>query len=86
MALNFINPSRSFDASGKRIGFVGHDGMFEIPFYVSAELFPKAGCESDYLAAFDAGIDVIHEAARKVYVFGSQEVYVLNRKNCRSLN
>ncbi|TIX53614.1 MAG: DUF1488 domain-containing protein, partial [Mesorhizobium sp.] len=34
MTLNFPNRSRSYDAAAKRIRFVGHDGMFEVPFFV----------------------------------------------------
>lgn len=32
MSLSFPNQSRSYEEAGKRIRFIGHDGMFEIPF------------------------------------------------------
>ena len=42
MALNFPNPSRSFDESRKGVRFVGHDGVFEVPFFIEADALVKA--------------------------------------------
>lgn len=54
MSLSFPNQSRSYEEAGKRIRFIGHDGMFEIPFFAGADLFPAATSEAGYLSAFDA--------------------------------
>ena len=43
MALSFPNPSRSFDESRKGVRFVGHDGVFEVPFFIEADALAKAG-------------------------------------------
>ena len=32
MTLGFPNPSRSFDEVRNAVRFIGHDGMFEVPF------------------------------------------------------
>ena len=37
MALTFPNRSRSYDDVGQHIRFLGHDGMFEIPFLIEIE-------------------------------------------------
>ena len=50
MSLSFPNRSRSYDASARRIRFIGHDGMFEVPFLVDADVFPNANTEAGYLA------------------------------------
>ena len=36
MTLNFPNPTRSYDEKRKAVRFVGHDGMFEVPFFIEA--------------------------------------------------
>ena len=37
MSLAFPNPSRSFDEVRNAVRFIGHDGMFEVPFFVEAD-------------------------------------------------
>ncbi len=37
MTLNFPNPTRSYDERRKAVHFVGHDGVFEIPFFIEAD-------------------------------------------------
>ena len=37
MALTFPNQSRSYDEANKQIRFSGHDGMFEVRFFVDGE-------------------------------------------------
>lgn len=37
MALSFPNSARSYDEAHARVRFVGHDGMFEVRFYVLAD-------------------------------------------------
>jgi hypothetical protein len=74
MALIFPNRSRSFDETRKAIRFVGHDGMFEVPFFVRADALAQDGSappsEADALAAFDAARDSIYEAALRAYSRG----------------
>ena len=41
MSLTFPNRSRSYDEAGKRIRFVGHDGMFQISFSVAADAMTR---------------------------------------------
>ena len=36
MTLDFPNRSRSFDEARNAVRFIGHDGMFEVPFFVEA--------------------------------------------------
>jgi len=73
MTLAFLNPSRSFDEARNAILFFGHDGMFEIRFFVDiaalAEGQPRGSrmSEAQYLSAFDAMRASIHDVARKVY-------------------
>lgn len=72
MALSFPNSARSYDQAHSRVRFLGHDGMFEVRFYVLAEvlvggLSQRTASESDYLAAFDALRVRILEAARSAY-------------------
>ena len=52
MSLTFPNRSRSYDAAGRRIRFVGHDGMFQISFSVAADAMSKMRPET---AADEAG-------------------------------
>ena len=74
MTLLFPNPSRSFDFSRNAVSFVGYDDLAVITFYVDAGALAPAH-EGDYspdqcLIAFDHEIEVIHNAARKVYLKG----------------
>jgi hypothetical protein len=88
MALTFPNRSRSYDEAGQRVRFVGHDGMFEIPFGVELDALataksPAPTAEADYLAAFDSALDNIHGVARKVYSHGRKNAYLLTRSDFR---
>ncbi|OJU83012.1 DUF1488 domain-containing protein [Shinella sp. PSBB067] len=73
MTLAFPNPARSFDEVRNAVRFFGHDGMFEIRFFVEAEALAEgraraAGMsEAQCLSAFDAMRAPIYDAARKVY-------------------
>jgi hypothetical protein len=73
MTLAFLNPSRSFDEVRNAVLFFGHDGMFEIRFFVEtaalAEGQPRGSrmSEAQCLSAFDAMRASIHDVARKVY-------------------
>ncbi|AOF94484.1 DUF1488 family protein [Sinorhizobium sp. RAC02] len=79
MSLSFPNQSRSYEEAGKRIRFIGHDGMFEIPFFAGADLFPAATSEAAYLNAFDAARVAIYKAARRAYSGARRTTYVLTR-------
>jgi hypothetical protein len=73
MTLAFLNPSRSFDEARNAVLFFGHDGMFEIRFFVEAAALAEGRwrgasmSEAQCLSAFDAMRAAIHDVARKVY-------------------
>jgi hypothetical protein len=88
VTLNFPNRSRSYDAAAKRIRFVGHDGMFEVPFFVeiaalSATSPATSSGEAEYLSAFDAERSSIQDVAREAYSHGRKNMYVLTRADFR---
>ena len=45
MTLAFPNPSRSFDEVRNAVRFIGHDGMFEVRFFVEAGALAKSDTE-----------------------------------------
>jgi hypothetical protein len=61
MTLDFPNPSRSFDEARNAVRFTGHDGMFEVPFFIETDALAsthgKGGgleaMERAFLSAFD---------------------------------
>ncbi len=72
MTLGFPNQSRSYDPRGQRVRFGGHDGAFEVCFFVEQEVFsrinPRATLDEDgILREFDRYRDRILEAANKMY-------------------
>jgi hypothetical protein len=72
MTLAFPNPSRNFDEARHGVRFSGHDGMFEILFFVEAAVLAERQprtpqSEEQCLSAFDAKIASIHDVARKMY-------------------
>ena len=85
MTLAFPNPSRSFDEVRNVVRFHGHDGMFQIRFFIEAEalagsdvdLRRKGVSEAKCLAAFDALRPSIHEVARKAYSRKRRDSYTL---------
>lgn len=86
--LTFPNRSRSYDEAGQRVRFLGHDGMFEVPFFVEIEALPTATpgaatAEAGYLAAFDAARGSIHDVAREAYSCGRKSMYVLTSADFR---
>lgn len=88
MALTFPNRSRSYDESGRRIRFIGHDGMFEVPFLVEVDALSKAksrepGSETEHLAAFDAARESVHNVAREAYSHGRKNIYILTPADFR---
>ncbi len=86
MALSFPNRSRSYDTAHQRVRFLGHDGLFEVPFFVESAAFLNDGSrtgpvEEDCLAAFDAARSTIQDVARKAYSNGRKNMYVLTRSD-----
>ena len=88
MRLSFPNPSRSFDASSRRVCFWGYVSTIEISFFVEADALKRlcpemSGAEPGFLQAFDAARKRIYEVADKVYVRGGKEscAYILAAEN-----
>lgn len=83
MTLAFLNPSRSFDEKRNAIGFIGHDGMSEIRFFIEIDALEKLRhpatrlSEVQSLSAFDAMRASIHEAARKIYAHHHRKLNTL---------
>ncbi len=87
MSLEFPNRSRSFDEARNAVRFIGHDGMFEVPFFVEAAALVLQGkhqpSEADCLTAFDTARDSILNAARAAYSHGRRVSYTLTAANLR---
>ncbi|MEQ9245168.1 MAG: DUF1488 family protein [Nitratireductor sp.] len=84
MTLEFPNRSRSFDEGRNAVRFIGHDGMFEVSFFVEASaLAARAAGEANLLAAFDAARATIYDVAREIYGNVRRTVYVLTAKDFR---
>ena len=88
MRLTFPNPSRSFDASRRRVRFWGYDSAMEIFFYVEADALKRlcpdmSDAEAGFLQAFDSARDRIHEVASKIYGRGGRtpHAYVLSAED-----
>ncbi len=85
MTLAFPNPTRSFDETRNAVGFIGHDGMFAVRFFIEAGALAKSftqlrqtgATETKYLAAFDALVMSIHDVARKAYSHRRRDSYTL---------
>ena len=66
MTLEFLNPSRSFDEVRNAIRFIGHDGMFEVPFFVEVEALDlKEGDEIDIRVAGERAFDIERDRTRE---------------------
>lgn len=87
MTLEFPNPSRSFDKVRNAVRFIGHDGMFEVPFFVETAALAKLGkahlSEADSLTAFDTKRSSIHDVAREAYSHGRRTTYTLTAADFR---
>jgi Protein of unknown function (DUF1488) len=91
MTLAFPNPTRSFDETRNAVRFVGHDGMFQIRFFVEADVLTKshsakreaAALEVKCLSAFDALRTSIYDVARKAYSHDRRDSYTLTAANFR---
>lgn len=88
MTLEFPNPSRSFDEGRNAVLFIGHDGMFEVPFFIEADALASVsgkgcGAEAAYLSAFDTARRSIYDVARKLYSRGRQTSYTIRAADVR---
>jgi hypothetical protein len=91
MTLAFPNPSRSFDQTRRAVCFIGHDGMFQVRFFVEVEALgtfnDNAGggetAETAYLSAFDALRSSIQDAASKAYARERRNSYTLTASGFR---
>lgn len=91
MTLAFPNPSRSFDDVRNVVRFTGHDGMFQVRFFVEAGALtqPEASTqrtdawEAKCLSAFDAKRPSIHDVARKAYSRGRRDSFTLTAADFR---
>ena len=61
MTLAFPNPSRSFDDARNAVRFIGHDGMFEVRFFVEAGALAKSDIDC---AGRDVGNEIPHSFRR----------------------
>ncbi|MDQ7249936.1 DUF1488 family protein [Dongia sedimenti] len=83
MALNFPNPSRSYDSKKHCVRFWAHDASFEVPFFVEAAALRRidpqaAGDEPGLLNAFDLNRDRIRAAADRAYRRDRRGSYTLS--------
>ena len=84
MTLEFPNLTRSFDKTRNAVRFIGHDGMFEVPFLVeTSALVARTNSETSLLAAFDAARATINDVAREIYGNARRNVYVLKASDFR---
>ncbi|OJF94491.1 DUF1488 domain-containing protein [Pararhizobium antarcticum] len=72
MTVSFPNAARSYDETKQRIRFLGHDGMFEVKFFLNIEALGldrpvRDLSEADYLKAFDAMRAKILKVAERLY-------------------
>jgi hypothetical protein len=86
MTLSFPNPARSYDESKRRVRFLGHDGMFEVRFFVAAEvlssnLVERTAVSDDYLASFDSLRPKILKAAQAAYKAKNAQSIMLDLEN-----
>jgi hypothetical protein len=81
MTLAFPNPSRSFDEARNAVLFFGHDGVFEIRFFVEAGALAISGTALPTmprcLSVFDAVRTPILDVAREAYSHGRRNYYTL---------
>ena len=86
MGLAFPNAARSYDDSKHRIRFLGHDGMFEVKFFVDADAvlrgFPdRAATERDFLEAFDRMLAKIQSVAQRLYKANARASITISRSD-----
>ena len=81
MTLSFPNPSRSFDSSRNAVSFVGYDKLAVITFCVDAGALAHSNgghySPDQCINAFDRQIELIHDAARRMYSKKKGTFYLL---------
>jgi Protein of unknown function (DUF1488) len=82
MALDFPNPSRSYDPTLRGVRFWGHDGAMEASFFVNPDALQRIQPNMCFdveavLRAFDLHRDLIHSTATTVYRRGRKALYEL---------
>jgi hypothetical protein len=82
MALDFPNPSRSYDAALHAVRFWGHEGAMEACFFVSRDALQRIqpsmrSDEQGLLRAFDLHRELIHTTAAKIYRRQRKALYEL---------
>jgi hypothetical protein len=82
-ALNFPNPSRSYDDTGHGVRFWGYDQTFEISFFVEEEALSKVNPgttadEAGFLHTFDDNRDRICKVAGNIYSRRRKASYVFS--------
>ncbi|CAN7161222.1 DUF1488 domain-containing protein [Pararhizobium sp. LjRoot235] len=88
MTLSFPNSARSYDEAKMRVRFTGYDGMFEVKFFVTADVLAKGlvlrtAAERDYLDAFDKMRPKILDVAKRAYNAKRQAMVLLDLSNFR---
>jgi Protein of unknown function (DUF1488) len=88
MTLSFPNSARSYDETKMRVRFTGYDGMFEVKFFVTADVLSKGlvsrtAAERDYLDAFDKMRPKILDVAKRAYNGKRQAMVLLDLSNFR---
>jgi hypothetical protein len=83
MTLDFPNISRSYNPASHSIRFWGHDGLFEVPFFmdtgVLCDIAPGTNKnEAGVLQSFDRNWHRIIQAAGKAYSRGRKGSYALS--------
>lgn len=86
MALNFPNPSRSYDESGHGVRFWGYDSTLEVSFFVEDAALSKMEPatnedEASFLAVFDANRARICEVAGDIYLPHRKRLFVLKNSD-----
>ena len=82
MTLSFPNPSRRYDAVGRRVCFWGYDRAMEVPFFLEESVLfrldPKTkNVEGAMLATFDASRDRINAVAERVHTVQKRSFHIL---------
>ncbi|KWR91348.1 DUF1488 domain-containing protein [Cupriavidus sp. IDO] len=83
MALNFPNPSRSYDAARHCVCFWGYDNAREVAFQVSDNILLRlsqevASEEAAFLATFDRHRERILLLAKNMYTSGARNTYTIS--------
>jgi hypothetical protein len=91
VTLEFPNRSRSFDDGRQAVRFSGYDGMFEVRFFVEADVLSprnepmasRVDNEHACLEAFDAQRQSIQDVAREIYASDRRVSYTLTSADFR---